>query len=543
LNRTASIAKLKSVTFDLCIIGAGASGAGCALDAALRGLNVALIEKEDFAASTSSKSTKLIHGGVRYLEQAFKKMDFGQLKQVRHGLEERYNVIKNAPFLAKPLALLTPCYSWFEGLYFTIGLRIYDAIAGKKDPLPKSRWLSKKSVLKRAKNINPKLHSAVLYYDGHFDDARYCLLLAKTAAEKGATVANHVQAEAFQHDSAGRLQSVVVTDATSGEKFEIRARVFLNCAGPAADHLRLMANADLEPRIRPSKGVHAVLPLEVMGSAETALLIPKTTDDRVIFALPWEGKLLVGTTDTPYDSTEEPELESDETDFLLENLNRYLATPVGRDKVLAGFGGLRPLVASDPTRSTKSLLRDHEVEQDEKSGLLSLLGGKWTTYRVMAQDAIDEVCRHLAIATPCKTQDQPLAGTEGYNPNLSQELTQAQSLPQDVAQHLVAKYGSRARAVIALLQEDQGWRERLHPAYPFIAAEVVYAVREEMALSLRDMLARRWRLEMMDWQAVQDLIPKVAELMAGALGWSEAQKATAISEYRQKIAGFRGKAG
>jgi glycerol-3-phosphate dehydrogenase len=542
LNRTASIAKLKTVTFDLCIIGAGASGAGCALDAALRGLNVALIEKDDFAASTSSKSTKLIHGGVRYLEQAFKKMDFGQLKQVRHGLEERYNVIKNAPFLAKPLALLTPCYSWFEGLYFTIGLRIYDAIAGKKDPLPKSRWLSRKAVIKRAKNINPKLHSAVLYYDGHFDDARYCLLLAKTAAEKGAVVANHLQAEAFQHDPAGRLQGMVVTDEMSGEKFEIRARIFLNCAGPAADHLRLLANADLEPRIRPSKGVHAVLPLEVMGSAETALLIPKTTDDRVIFALPWEGKLLVGTTDTPYDSAEEPELESDETDFLLENLNRYLAKPVGREQVLAGFGGLRPLVASDPNRSTKALLRDHEVEHDEKSGLLSLLGGKWTTYRVMAQDAIDEVCRHLAVEALCKTQDQALAGAEGYKQNLSQELVQTFSLPQDVSEHLVAKYGSRARALSALVQAQKAWSARLHPSYPFIAAEVVYAVREEMALTLRDMLARRWRLEMMDWQAVQDLIPKVADLMAAELGWSEQQKEAAIVEYGQKIASFQRKA-
>lgn len=540
MNRVQHLQKLQSETFDICIIGGGASGAGCALDAILRGFKVALIEKDDFAAATSSKSTKLIHGGVRYLEQAVNNFDLAQLKQVRHGLEERHIVIQNAPFLAHPLPLLTPCYSWVEGCYYAIGLRIYDAFA-KGDSLPKSRWISKKEVMERTKGLNPALHSAVLYYDGQLDDARYCLLLAKTAAENGAALANHLPLLGFEKDEQGKLSAALVEDELSGEKFAIKARLFINCTGAHADFVRQQANPNLNVRIIRSKGVHAVLPLEVLGSNETALLIPKTTDGRVIFAIPWEDKLLLGTTDSPYTAEEEPGLDKAESEFLIENLNMYLAKPVGLDQVKAGFGGLRPLIASDPNRSTKALVRDHEVEWDEQSGLLSLLGGKWTTYRLMAADAIDEACKLLDIERPCLTANQLLSGAEGYDAQAWQNWAAQTGLSPATCEHLALKYGSRATAVLGLLKENSNWSALLHPDYPYIQAEVIYQIREEMAANPRDVLARRLRLEMLDWKATLEAIPTVCQLLAQEGNWTEAQTEQATSNYQALISAFQAK--
>lgn len=540
MNRVQHLQKLQSETFDICIIGGGASGAGCALDAILRGFKVALIEKDDFAAATSSKSTKLIHGGVRYLEQAVNNFDLAQLKQVRHGLEERHIVIQNAPFLAHPLPLLTPCYSWVEGCYYAIGLRIYDAFA-KGDSLPKSRWISKKEVMERTKGLNPALHSAVLYYDGQLDDARYCLLLAKTAAENGAALANHLPLLGFEKDEQGKLSAALVEDELSGEKFAIKARLFINCTGAHADFVRQQANPNLNVRIIRSKGVHAVLPLEVLGSNETALLIPKTTDGRVIFAIPWEDKLLLGTTDSPYTAEEEPGLDKAESEFLIENLNMYLAKPVGLDQVKAGFGGLRPLIASDPNRSTKALVRDHEVEWDEQSGLLSLLGGKWTTYRLMAADAIDEACKLLDTERPCLTANQLLSGAEGYDAQAWQNWAAQTGLSSATCEHLSLKYGSRATAVLELLKEGSNWSALLHPDYPYIQAEVIYQIREEMAANPRDVLARRLRLEMLDWKATLEAIPTVCQLLAQEGNWTEAQTEQATSNYQALISAFQAK--
>jgi glycerol-3-phosphate dehydrogenase len=538
VNRVQYLQKLQTETFDICIIGAGASGAGCALDAVLRGFKVALIEKDDFAAATSSKSTKLIHGGVRYLEQAVSNFDLAQLKQVRHGLEERHTVIQNAPFLARPLPLLTPCYTWMEGCYYAVGLRVYDAFA-KEDTLPKSRWISKQEVMQRASGLRPDIHSAVLYYDGQLDDARYCMLLAKTAAEKGATLANHLPLLGFEKDEAGKLIAAQVLDELSGATFPVRARLFLNCTGAHADFVRQAANPELAARIIPSKGVHAVLPLKSLGTQDTALLIPKTTDGRVIFAIPWEDKLLLGTTDTPYSGEEEPVLEKAETEFLIENLNRYLADPIGPEQITAGFGGLRPLIASDPNRSTKALVRDHEVERDEQSSLLSLLGGKWTTYRLMAADAIDEACQQLGEERPCLTANQLLAGAEGYDPHAWQGWSKASNLSADICEHLSNKYGTRATAILNLLKENPEWSERLHAHYPFIQAEVIYQAREEMAMRPRDVLARRLRLEVLDWAATLDLTPVVTGLLGQELGWTEQECQSIAAAYQQQVRHFQ----
>lgn len=538
MNRTASLERLSNEAFDICIIGAGASGAGCALDAALRGYKVALIDKGDFASETSSRSTKLIHGGVRYLEQAFKKFDFAQLKQVRHGLEERHIVLKNAPHLARPLALLTPVKSWFEGLYFKIGLQIYDTFAAG-DSLPKSKWLNKDEVLDKMPALDPwKLHSAVLYYDGQLDDARYCLALVQSASEAGAVVANYLDVYDFEKDTEGKLHRVNVKDVLSGAEVTIRTKLVINCTGPFADKIRLLANPELPERIRPSKGVHVVLPHATLKS-EYAMLIPKTSDGRVVFAIPFEGAVMIGTTDTECDDLlSEPLLNQKEKRYLVNTLNPYLAKKIDITKLQAGFGGLRPLLAADPTKSTKSLVRDHEVETDESSNLVSLLGGKWTTYRLMAKDTIDRADEIFARTNTCTTADHVLAGGENYVADSWKELENKFGLPEDVCKHLAAKYGSRAVRIGELLAENTHWSEKIHPDYPYIRAEVIYAVRNEMAVTPRDFLARRVRLEITDWKATSNCASIVADLMSDELGWSEHEMNSQISAYTAEIRRF-----
>jgi glycerol-3-phosphate dehydrogenase len=542
MNRTEHLQRATEQDFDLCIIGGGASGAGCALDAALRGLRVLLVERDDFANATSSRSTKLIHGGVRYLEQAFKNLDFGQLRQVRHGLEERHIVLTNAPHLAQPLALVTPVFSWLEGLYFSIGLRLYDFFASKKDTLPGSQWLSRADTLQRIPTLSPRMHSSVLYYDGQLDDARYALALVQSAAEAGATVLNYAQVIDFQKNNhTQQLESATVEDRATGRRLRIGARVFLNCCGPYADHIRLMANPARQARIRPSKGVHAVLPAEVLGGRD-ALLIPKTPDGRVVFAIPFGGQTLLGTTDTEYDSLErEPTLERAELDFLLETLDRYLAQPTDRSRVKAGFGGLRPLIAAADTgtkKATKGLLRDHEVERDAESGLLSLLGGKWTTYRLMAADAVDAACAQLGVSAPCATAQHRLVGGEQWQADGWQQWVGQSGWSAATARHLHHNYGTRAERVAALAQNEPRWAEPIHPNYPYVLAEVMYAAREEMCLTIRDFLARRTRLEICDWSAAIESAASVATLLGAELGWNDQKIMTQTLEYQQLIQSF-----
>ena len=540
MNRDRNWKRLQQESFDICIIGAGASGAGAALDAALRGYTVALVDRGDFSGETSSRSTKLIHGGVRYLEQAIKKLDLAQLRQVRHGLAERRTVIRNAPHLAHPLAILTPVFSWFEGMYMTIGLTLYGFISGE-DTFPKSRWLTKAQALDKSPMLTRQMHSAVLYYDGQLNDARYALALTHSADEAGAAVVNYAAVTDFNQEQ-GRIQSALVQDQLTGEISTVRATVFLNCTGPYADGIRLLANPRLDPRIRPSKGVHIVLPRETLQS-DHAILIPKTSDGRVVFAIPFDNNVFVGTTDNDYqDLTHEPVLESDEVDYLLETVRPYLDKAPGRADVQAGFGGIRPLIVSSRA-DTKTLLRDHEVEYDSESGLLSLLGGKWTTYRLMAQDAIDRAGELLKKSVPGTTETHYLVGGENYRFDAWQTLKTQYGFPDDVCKHLVQTYGVRAVQVAQITQERPALAEKLINQLPFLKAEVVYQVREEMAVTLRDVLARRWRLELADWQLTARITPRVAALMASELGWSDEYSQQQISAYQQKLAAFTQEAG
>jgi len=540
MNREDNRKRLREETFDICIIGAGASGAGSALDAALRGYRVALIDRGDISGETSSRSTKLIHGGVRYLEQAIKKLDLAQLKQVRHGLAERRTVIRNAPHLAHPLALLTPVFSWFEGMYMSVGLTLYAFFAGN-DSFPKGNWLNKAQALAKMPTLTPTMHSAVLYYDGQLNDARYALALAHSADEAGAAVVNYLSVTDFDREG-DRLTAAVVQDQVTGETFRIRARLFLNCTGPYSDAIRLLASSTLESRIRPSKGVHIVLPRETLQS-DCAMLIPKTSDGRVVFAIPFGDKVFVGTTDDDYkDLSHEPVLEPAEVDYLLETLRPYLAKTPDKSQVQAGFGGIRPLIVSSRA-TTKTLLRDHEVEYDATSGLLSLLGGKWTTYRLMAQDAIDRAGELLGKPTPGRTESHYLVGGEKYRFSDWQQLQQQYRLPADVCQHLMQTYGTRAERVAQLTLSEPDFSGRLTEDQPFIKAEVVYQIREELAVRPRDVLARRWRVELADWQLTAQLTPIVADLMASELGWNDQVREKQIEEYQALLRSFFVKAG
>ena len=543
MKRQLSIAKLNNEEFDLCIIGSGASGAGCALDAALRGYKVALIDRDDFSGQTSSRSTKLIHGGVRYLEQAFKKLDFGQLKQVKHGLEERHIVLKNAPHLARPLPLLTPVNSWIEGLYFTIGLKLYDQFA-VNDTLPKSKWLKKNEVLAKMPTLNRKqLHSAVLYYDGQLDDARYCLSLVQSAGTEGAVVANYVSVTGFELGSKSEIIAVNAIDLVKEQPIKIKAKKVINCTGPFADHIRSMANPQLLSRMRPSKGVHLVLPKKVLDS-EYAMLIPKTSDGRVVFAIPFEGGTMLGTTDTAYSELGvEPGLNVSEKKYLAETLNPYLEQKIDLKEIQSGFGGLRPLLSADPSKSTKNLVRDHEVEVDALSGLVSLLGGKWTTYRLMAMDTIDEIDEQFGNQVPCTTADYVIYGGENFNIHNWKEIQLEFGLSENVSRHLMQKYGCYAKTVAGLTLENTKLEQLIHPDFPYILAEVVYGVRFEMVIKIRDFLARRTRMEITNWSATLASIVSVANILAEELDWSWERRKLEIECYTKEIEGFMEKAG
>jgi glycerol-3-phosphate dehydrogenase len=399
--------------------------------------------------------------------------------------------------------------------------------------------------------LSTRIHSAVLYYDGQLDDARYCLALVQSAAEAGAVVVNHLEVTGFQKDGAGKLASAIVENRIeSGQPFEIKARQFLNCTGPFADPIRQLANAELSPRISPSKGVHLVLPLDLLGS-DKAMLIPKTRDGRMVFAIPFEGNLLLGTTDEPYAQLgTEPVLEAKEVTFLLETLQPFVAQEIEKKQVRAGFGGVRPLLQSTNHQSpnppitnstlptgrqanhqTKSLLRDHEVEHDFDSGLISLLGGKWTTYRLMACDAVDAVCRQLNVSVACQTENHRLAGAEGFEFDFWKKIQAEFGFDQDICQHLASKYGGKATVPAALAAGNPELSEQILPNFPFLKAEIVYTVREEMALTIRDFLARRVRLEFLNWEAAKQAAPIVAKWMGKTLGWSPSEQKARADEY------------
>lgn len=532
-SRAESLRAVAGRPFDLLVIGGGATGAGCALDGQLRGLRTALVDGGDFGGATSSASTKLAHGGVRYLEAAFRNFDFAQYHVVKRALIERRAMLDNAPFLVHQLPFVVPCYSSWDRLYYGAGLTMYDWLAGKHNLAP-SRFQSVQQTTSQAPILAPVgLRGSVAYFDGQFDDARYAMMLVRSFTEAGGEALNYARVTGFEKDQSAHLVQAHIEDRLTGESFGISARAFLNASGPAADEVRRMANPAAAPRLRFSKGAHIVLPLpEGMGAA---VVVPKTDDGRVIFAIPWEGRLLVGTTDDEVTRFEPMVVSREEANFLLAQLNRYTDHSFTRREIVSAFAGVRPLLRSD-AQETRNIAREHEVENDPASGLISVLGGKWTTYRAMAEDGIDAVQRYLSQAvTPSRTRTYLLSGARDYDSSLASQLLDY-GVSIDTATHLVNKFGGHARDVLAIARHNPELTQPLVNGFPAIRAEAAYCVAEEMAMSLEDVLARRTGVQFFSWKLAMEAAPATAHIMGDLLGWNESTIRNAVSEYLATIA-------
>jgi glycerol-3-phosphate dehydrogenase len=535
LSHSQAEARIANQEFDVCVIGGGATGAGCALDSQLRGLRTVLLEGNDFASGTSSTSTKLIHGGVRYLEQAVKEFDAAEYRVVRRALHERIRMLRNGPFLSRPMEFIVPCFDWLTVGYMGLGLKMYDWVAGEAG-IFNSRFLSKENTLKHLPLLkSDRLVGSVVYADGQFDDGRYNLALVKSMVEAGGEALNHARVLALEKSQQGKLCAVEVENQITGSRFSLRSKAFVNATGPWADTIRRMANPGAHPRMRVSKGIHILFSLDA-HRGKSALLIPKTEDGRVLFAVPWFDRLLVGTTETEVSIDDEMIVTKNEVDYVLRHLNNYLETPLSPRQVVSGMAGMRPLVSASGAKVTSKLARDHEVELDGQSGLISIMGGKWTTYRAMSEDTIDAAQKYLGnVVSPTKTIDHPLAGSEGYSPDYWKTLVSDYVISAETAQHLAVKFGTRATALLDLTRKDPGLREFIVAGLSPIRAEIVYAAREEMAMTLDDVLSRRTGLQFLDWRAARDAAPIAAALLAQELGWSAEFQRNAVQAYRDKI--------
>jgi glycerol-3-phosphate dehydrogenase len=509
-----SKARARTEPWDMVVIGGGATGMGVAVDAAARGLNVALIEAEDFGKGTSSRSTKLVHGGVRYLEQ-------GNIPLVMSALKERGLMRQNAPHLVHDLAFVVPNYSWWEAPFYGLGLKLYDLLAGRYG-FGASKLLSKEETLERLPALEPEeLRGGVIYYDGQFDDARLLIHLAMTAADHGAVLVNYCAATGLLRDADGYVNGVTARDQLTGEEFRLSARIAINATGVFADSIRRMADADAEQLVVASQGIHLVFERSFL-KGDTALMVPKTSDGRVLFVIPWHGHAVAGTTDTPVDAPSlEPRPLDEEIDFILETAGRFLVRPPTRADVLAVYVGLRPLVKGEG--KTSALSRDHVIHVDT-SGLLTITGGKWTTYRHMAEDCVNHAITLGKLPdVDCPTKNLRL---HGY----LEDASQLGSL--DV-------YGSDAAHIRALQESSPELALELNPALPYLAAEVVWAAREEMALTVEDVLARRTRALFLNAGAAIAMAESVARLLAAELGRDQAWVAAQISQFHTLAEQYR----
>jgi len=516
MNRDDMLARIKdsSQIWDCIIIGGGATGVGCAIDAASRGYRTLLLEQRDFAQGTSSRSTKLIHGGVRYLQQ-------GNFSLVLEALKERGLLLMNAPHLVSNLSFIVPLYKWWEGPFYWIGLKLYDVLAGKYS-FGTSRLLSKADTLKYIPTVETKgLRGGVIYHDGQFDDTRLTINMAQTAAEQGATALNYMQVNSLIKDG-DHIGGVVAQDLETTIDYELRARVVINATGVFADSIRMMDNPQSPAIIKPSQGSHIVLDKSFLPG-DSAIMVPRTADGRVLFAIPWYDRVLVGTTDTPIDDTVlEPRPLPEEIEFLLDHAARYLTKDPTPDDVLSAFAGLRPLVSFGEAENTAAISREHTV-QVSHSGLVTITGGKWTTYRKMAEDTLK---RAVAVA---KLEERPPITKElrihGFHKN-----------PEEFGAFAV--YGSDAPALQDLIQENKAYAKPLHPRMPTLAGEVVWAVRQEMARTVEDFLSRRTRILILDARASMEMAPKVAELMGRELKKDKTWRDNQVSSYRKLAQGY-----
>jgi glycerol-3-phosphate dehydrogenase len=506
-NRASLIDKLgKRSLWDIVVIGGGATGLGVALDAALRGLSVVLFEQSDFAKGTSSRSTKLIHGGVRYLGQ-------GDIKLVYSALHERDLLVKNAAHVVHPQSFIIPCYSYWDVVKYSAGLRVYDMLAGRFG-LGRSRFISRKRISERLPHVNREgLKGGVEYFDGQFDDARLAINIAQTAIEESAVVLNYFKVNGIIKES-DRISGVTVTDVVSGTKYDVRSKVVINATGVFVDDILKMDDAKAANSVRPSQGVHVVVDKKFIGGS-SAMLIPKTDDGRVLFAVPWHNHLLIGTTDTLMEkhSLEPVALESEIT-FILETINRYLVDGPARQDIQSVFAGLRPLAASsDHSKTTKELSRDHKLFSSA-SGMITITGGKWTTYRKMAEVTVDLALKSKGAKNiKSKTTKK---GLHGSRPPTGTSLS---------------VYGTDEEMIIQLIGDDPSLSEKLVNGHEYTRAEVVWAIRNEMAVTVDDILARRLRLLFLDAEAAIQAAPVVADIFQREANWSDKRKQEQLDDF------------
>ena len=504
---------------DVIVIGGGASGLGAAVDAASRGYRTLLLEQNDFAKGTSSRSTKLVHGGVRYLQQ-------GNISLVREALHERGLLYANAPHLVTNLAFIVPRYKWWEGPFYGIGLKLYDLLAGKLN-LAKSKSLTPEETLRRIPNLEGAgLDGGTEYHDGQFDDARMCTTLVRTLVDLGGMALNYAPVTGLSRYEEGHIVGVRFRDEEAGATHEVRGSVVVNATGVFADTVTQMDDDATPPMVEPSRGVHLVLDSSFLAG-ESAIMVPHTDDGRVLFVIPWHGRCLVGTTDTKAPGPDiEPRASDEEIEFILRNAARYLARDPDRSDVLSVFAGLRPLVRH-VGKSTKQISREHEVIVS-RSGLVTVVGGKWTTYRRMAEDVLDHAIDVGGLdRQPCTTESLRLSGW------LDREDP---AMPTEDWKRV---YGATAREVDAVCDEvPDGWTP-LHPRLPYPRGCVVHAARYEMARSVEDVLARRTRALLLDADASASCAEDVAILLAGELGRDEAWIDSQIRCYRNLADGYR----
>jgi glycerol-3-phosphate dehydrogenase len=483
-----------SISWDLIIIGGGATGLGVAVDAASRGFKTLLLEQSDFAKGTSSRSTKLVHGGVRYLAQ-------GNIGLVVEALRERGILLRNAPHLVRNERFIIPNYSWLNAIFYSVGLSVYDLLAGKRS-FGRSRLISRNEVTQRIPNINQKgLRAGVLYHDGQFDDARLAVSLALTAIEQGATLLNYFRVTSLSKQG-NKINGVAVTDLETNISYKLKAKTVINATGVFVDEILVMDAPETGPMVRPSQGIHLVFDKSFLGSRD-ALMIPKTKDGRVLFAIPWHDRTLIGTTDTPLNAHQlEPIALEEEIQFIVDTSAVYLTKMPTRKDVLSVFAGLRPLAAPQgESQKTKEISRSHKLMLSE-SGLITITGGKWTTYRKMAEDTVDMAIQSGGLTNQvCKTKTLHL---HGFHESLDW------SDPFFV-------YGSDAISVKTLARENPAWKEVLDPRLPYIGAEIIWATRYEFARQIEDVLARRTRALFLDARAAIAMAPAVAHLMAEEL--------------------------
>lgn len=543
--------------YDLLIIGGGATGAGAALDAASRGLKVALVERDDFGSGTSSKSTKLVHGGVRYLEKAVWQLDYNQYKLVVEALRERRYFLDTAPHLSSWLPIMIPVKKWWQAPYFWAGTKFYDFLAGSEG-IESSYFLTRSKALDAFPMLRKEgLVGALVYYDGAHNDSRMNISLAATAALYGATVLNYAEVTGLEKDADGKLCGAQIKDLIPGkdgktpDQFSVKAKGVINATGPFTDSIRKMDDQKVPEIVAPSSGVHVILP-GYYSPSDMGLLDPNTSDGRVIFFLPWQGNTIAGTTDAPCDIKPEPVAGEGEIDWILSEVKNYLQPEINirRGDVLAAWSGIRPLVRDPAKSASEGLVRNHLVTTSD-SGLITISGGKWTTYRQMAEEAVDEAIKTFGLKThplpsppnvsgvegyydnveldgTCKTHGIRLVGAHGYSKTLFINLIQHYGIETEVAKHLTTAYGDRAWQVAALCapteQRFPVRGERIAELYPFVDGEVRYACRHEYAQTAVDVIARRCRLAFLNAQSALECLPKVIDLMAEELKWSDSRK-------------------